>query len=90
MTYPNDPNFQREYRHDVGQEVPVQSSFTKTTWAGIGFMLLVFGGLAVWAYSSGDMQSASVKQRPGTEQTVPPATTGQGGAASKMPKKDAK
>jgi hypothetical protein len=90
MTYPNDPNFHPKYRHDVEQEVPVMASMTKTTWAGIGLVILLFGGLALWAYNSGDMQTAAVKQRPGVEQTVPPATTGQGGAASKMPAKDAR
>jgi hypothetical protein len=79
MTYPNDP----PHRHDVEQEVPATASFTKMTWASIGFILLLFGAVALWAYSSGDIQTASKK--PGVERSMPPATTGQGGAASKMP-----
>ena len=88
MTYPNDPNYQPRHLHDVQQEVPVTGSFTKATWASIGFILLLFGGIAAWAYYSGDMQTAAVKQKPAVEQSMPPVTTGQGGAQSKMPTKN--
>ena len=82
MTYPNDPNLGRDYRRE-GE----QGSFTATTWASLAFILLLFGGVALWAYSSGDMQTAAVK-RPGAEQSMPPTTTGQGGGASKTPIQD--
>jgi hypothetical protein len=89
MTYQNDPHDPRYEQprtlHDVQQEVPVQSPVSKATWAGIAIVVLVLGGIAVWAYSSQNPQSASVQPKPGVEQTVPPATSGQGGAASKMP-----
>jgi hypothetical protein len=81
MTYPNDPNFRREFEAEADRE-----GMTTATWASIAFVLLLFGGIAVWAYYGSDESSttAAVK-RPAVEQTMPPATTGQGGAASKMP-----
>ena len=83
MTYPNTPDFRREFPPEAEQG----GSFTATTWASLAFILLLFGGVALWAYSSGDMQTAAVK-RPGTEQSAPPTTTGQGGGASKAPIQD--
>ena len=82
MTYPtNDPNFRRELQRETDRE-----GITTATWVSIAFVVLVFAGLAAWAYYSGDAANtmASAK-RPGVEQTTPPATTGQGGAASRMP-----
>ena len=50
--------------------------------------LLLLGGL-FYAFS-GDRTSTANNNSPRTEQSVPPATTGQGGAQSKMPQKDAR
>ena len=83
MTYHDEPNTPPRHLHDVQQEVPATASFTKATWASIGFILLLFGGVAIWAYSSGDMQNAAVNPPKGDQSA--PVTTGQGGAASRMP-----
>jgi len=83
MTNPNDPDFRREYQRDPGPG----NSFTGATWASLAFILLLFGGVALWAYASGDMQTSALK-RPATEQGVPPTTTGQGGAATRIPAKE--
>jgi hypothetical protein len=50
------------------------------TWASLAFIALLFFGVALWAYSSGDMQSAAVN-RPGAERN----TIGQGGTSSNAP-----
>ena len=79
MTYPIDPNYQPQRDPDP--------SLTWATWVSAAFVVLLFGGVAIWAYYSDPAATttASVKQ-PGVEQSVPPATTGQGGgAASKAP-----
>ena len=66
MTNLNDANSRREFG----------SSFSAATWISLGFIAVLFGGVAFWAYQSGDMQAAA-NNRPGIERKMPPATTGQ-------------
>ena len=84
MTYPNDPNIPRDanlQRHpNIPHETESGSAFTPMTWASLAFIALLFGGVALWAYQSGDMENAA-NNRPGAERT----TTGQGSAPSKAP-----
>ena len=79
MTYPNDPNFTYPENAAPRREAD-RSSFTATTWASLAFIALLFGGVALWAYQSGDMENAAIN-KPGAERT----TTGQGSAPSKAP-----
>jgi len=83
MTYPNDPNFAYPNNPNFRRDAK-GSSFTTTTWASIAFIVLLFGGVAFWAYHSGDMQAASIN-RPGVERNAAPTTTGQGGAPARIP-----
>ena len=71
MTNPNDPNPQREFPQEAAG-----STFTGATWISLAFIVLLFAGVAFWAYQSGDMQQAA-NDRPGVERKMPPATTGQ-------------
>lgn len=85
MTYPNDPNFPRDpnMQRDpriIEHEAEGGSAFTPMTWASLAFIALLFGGVALWAYQSGDMENAAIN-RPGAERT----TTGQGSAPTKAP-----
>jgi len=70
MTNQNDPNPRREFPQEAEG-----SSFTGATWISLGFIVVLFAGVAFWAYQSGDMQQAA--SRPGVERKMPPATTGQ-------------
>jgi hypothetical protein len=82
MTNPIDPNL----RSELPQEAE-GSSFSGATWISLGFIVLLFAGVAFWAYQSGDMQEAA-NNRPGVERKMPPATTGQtapSGAPSSTP-----
>jgi len=80
MTNLNDPNAKREFPQETEG-----SSFTSATWISLGFIAVLFGGVAFWAYQSGDMQQAA-DNRPGIERKSPPATTGQNpGAPSSAP-----
>jgi hypothetical protein len=80
MTNPNDPNL----RPENPQEAEA-SSFTGATWISLGFIVVLFAGVAFWAYQSGDMQQAA-DNRPGVERKSSPATTGQNpGAPSSAP-----
>jgi len=81
MTHPNDPNFRQEFQREADQE-----GMSTSAWAGTAFVLLLLGGLAVWAYYDDRTPTTTTAvKRPGIEQQMPPVTTGQGGAASKMP-----
>ncbi|MBX9775938.1 MAG: hypothetical protein K2Y71_16280 [Xanthobacteraceae bacterium] len=71
MTNLNDTNPRRELTKEAEG-----SSFTGATWLSLGFILALFGGVAFWAYQSGDMQEVA-NNRPGVERKMPPATTGQ-------------
>lgn len=78
MTYPIDPNYQPQREVDPG--------LTLATWVSAAFVVLLFGGVAIWAYYSDPAATTASVNRPGIEQSVPPATSGQGGSApSKMP-----
>ena len=70
MTNLNDPNSRREFPQEAEG-----SSFTRATWLSLGFIVVLFAGVAFWAYQSGDMQEAA-NNRPGVERKTP-ATTGQ-------------
>jgi hypothetical protein len=76
MTNQNNPNLQREFPQEASG-----SSFTGATWISLGFIVLLFAGVAFWAYQSGDMQEAA-NNRPGVERKMPPATTGQSAPAN--------
>jgi hypothetical protein len=71
MTNLNDPNSRREFPQE-----PEGSSFSAATWISLAFIAVLFGGVAFWAYQSGDMQEAA-NNRPGIERKSPAATTGQ-------------
>ena len=76
---PNDPNYRRELIRETNEE-----GMSTAAWAGIAVAVMVIGGIAMYAFSSGTTNTASSNQ-PGIERTAPPATTGQGGVQSKMP-----
>jgi hypothetical protein len=80
MTYPFDPNYRPQREADPG--------LTTAAWASVAFVLLLFGGVAIWAYYSDNATTTASVKQPGIEQSAPPTTTGQGGAASKMSTKD--
>ena len=75
-----DPNNRKHIRERNGM-----SSGMFAALAIAGF--LAIGGL-IYAFSNDDNHSTASNAR--TEQTVPPATTGQGGAQSKIPQRDAR
>ena len=77
MTNLNNPDSRREFPQEAEG-----SSFSRTTWISLGFIVLLFAGVAFWAYQSGDMQQAA-DNRPGVERKMPPATTGQGGPSNR-------
>lgn len=76
---PNDPGYRRELIRETNEE-----GMSTAAWAGIAVAVMVVGGIVMYAFSSGTTTTASSNQ-PGIERSVPPATTGQGGAQSKMP-----
>jgi hypothetical protein len=76
MTMHTNPNDRRHIRERAGM-----SAGTIATFAVLA--ALAIGGL-IFALSGDDTTTASTTR---TEQSVPPATTGQGGAQSKMPQK---
>jgi hypothetical protein len=75
---PNDPNYRRELEREVNAE-----GMSTTAWAGIAVAVMVIGGVAMYAFSS--HESTTTASAPGIERSTPPATTGQGGAQSRMP-----
>jgi len=77
---PNDPNYRREFEREADEE-----GITTTAWAGIAVAVMVIGGIAMYALSSHEGTTTASSTQPGVERSVPPATTGQGGAQSKMP-----
>ena len=76
---PRDPSFRNELQRESDNE-----GMSMTAWAGIAFVLLLFGGVMVYAFS-GDRSNTASTDPARIERTAPPATTGQGGASSKMP-----
>ena len=76
MTNPNESNSLREFPQEAEG-----SSFTRATWLSLGFIVVLFGGVAFWAYQSGDMREAA-NNRPGVERKMPTATTGQSAPSS--------
>lgn len=82
MTNLDDPYVRRKFEREADQE-----GMTTAAWAGIAFVLLLLGGTAIYAFSS-DNAKLVPGGVAGIEQSVPPATTGQGGAQSRMPAKD--
>jgi hypothetical protein len=77
---PNDPNYRRELVRETNEE-----GMSTATWAAIAVAVMVIGGIAMFAFSNHEGTSTASVNRPGVEQSVPPATTGQGGAQSRMP-----
>jgi hypothetical protein len=77
---PNDPNYRREFEREADEE-----GMTTAAWAGIAVAVMVIGGIAMYALSSHEGTTTTSSNLPGVERSVPPATTGQGGAQSKMP-----
>jgi hypothetical protein len=75
---PNDPDYRRELVREVNEE-----GMSTTAWAGIAVAVMVIGGVAMYAFSS--HESTTTASTPGVERSAPPATTGQGGAQSRMP-----
>ena len=76
---PNDPNYRRQLIRETNEE-----GISTATWAGIAVAVMLVGGIAMYAFSSGTTTTAS-SNLPGIERSVPPVTTGQGGAQSRMP-----
>jgi hypothetical protein len=75
---PNDPDYRRELVRETNEE-----GMSTATWAGIAVAVMAVGGIAMYAFSSSHTDTAS-SNVPGIERTAP-ATTGQGGAQSRMP-----
>jgi hypothetical protein len=76
----NDPNVRRELEREADAE-----GMSTTAWAGIAVAVMVVGGIAMYAFSSSNTNTASSNPPAGIERSAPPATTGQGGAQSRMP-----
>jgi hypothetical protein len=70
MTYPIDPHYQPQHDMDPGMSV--------AAWISVAFVVLLFGGVGIWAYFSNDATTTASVKQPFVEQSVPPATTGQG------------
>jgi hypothetical protein len=75
---PNDPNYRRELIRETSEE-----GMSTAAWAGIAVAVMLVGGIAMYAFSS--HEGTTTASGPGVERSVPPVTTGQGGAESKMP-----
>jgi hypothetical protein len=65
MTYPSDP-----------RQTPEPDGMSVATMAGIAVAIILFLGIIVWAFNTGDRQTAS---------SPSPATTGQGTPPPKAP-----
>jgi hypothetical protein len=70
MTYPTDPHYQPQREMDAGM--------TAATWMSVAFIVLLFAGVGIWAYYKDDAATTASVKQPFVEQSVPPATTGQG------------
>jgi hypothetical protein len=77
---PNDPNYRRELVRETNEE-----GMSTATWAGIAVAVMAIGGIAMYAFSTTHTNTASSNLPPGIERSTSPATTGQGGAQSRMP-----
>ena len=78
-----DPDDRRDLVRETSRE-----GMSTAAWAGIAFIVMVIGGIIIYALSGTDPGSNTVtttQTKPAIESNVPPATTGQGGAQSKMP-----
>jgi hypothetical protein len=75
-----DPNIRRELEREATEE-----GMSTAAWAGIAVAVMVVGGIAMYAFSSTHTNTAASNPPPGVERSAPPATTGQGGAQSRMP-----
>jgi hypothetical protein len=76
---PNDPKYRRELVRETDEE-----GMSTATWAAIAVAVMVLGGIAMYAFSNHETDTASTT-RPGVETSAPPVTTGQGGTQSRMP-----
>jgi hypothetical protein len=79
---PNDPGYRRELEREINEE-----GMSTAVWAGIAVAVMVVGGIAMYAFSSNTTTTTTTasSNQPGIERSAPPATTGQGGAQSRMP-----
>jgi hypothetical protein len=76
-----DPDDRRDLIRETNRE-----GLSTTAWAGIAFVVMVIGGIVIYMLSGADPGSTvTTRTQPAIERNVPPATTGQGGAQSKMP-----
>ena len=75
-----DPNIRRELERETDEE-----GMSTAAWAGIAVAVMAVGGIAMYAFSASHSNTASGNPPPGIERSVPPVTTGQGGAQSRMP-----
>jgi hypothetical protein len=71
---PNEPNYPHEFRRDTEEE-----SMTMAAWTGIAFVVLLFGTVMVYAFTS-DRTDVALRGPAAIERTEPPTTTGQGGS----------
>ncbi len=79
MTHnPSDPDYRRELVREVNEE-----GMSTAAWAGIAVAVMLLGGIAMYAFSS--RETATTASVPAVERSIPPATTGKGGAQSRMP-----
>ena len=79
MLDPRNPDYRRQLVQATDRE-----GISTAAWAGIAFVVMVIGGIAMYALSNSSSTTA-LRTPPGIESSVPPATTGQGGARSRMP-----
>ncbi len=77
---PNDPDYRRELIRETNEE-----GMSTAAWAGIAVAVMLIGGVAMYAFSSSETNTASTTSHPGIAKNSPPVTTGQGGAQSRMP-----
>ncbi|MPZ39657.1 MAG: hypothetical protein GEU95_16680 [Rhizobiales bacterium] len=76
---PDDSDYRRELTRETNEE-----GMSTTAWAGIAVAAMLVGGVAMYAFSSSETNTAS-STLPGIEKSAPPVTTGQGGAQSRTP-----
>ncbi|MCC6888071.1 MAG: hypothetical protein IT536_05990 [Hyphomicrobiales bacterium] len=79
-----DPN-SSDNRRDVMRETD-REGLGSAAWAGIAFAAMVIGGLAMFAFLSGDSTTTTAtRTQPAVERSQPPATTGQGDTQTQAP-----
>lgn len=75
------PDDRRELIRETDRE-----GLSTAAWVGIAFVVMVIGGIVIYMLSGiGPTNTVTTQTKAPIERSVPPATTGQGGAQSKMP-----